>query len=151
MPHDTGFFLDFGVSLPSPTSGGLFFDLANSVARAGIYSEKGEKFFPKRLLKKIFLFLNDRRLLRLEIKFSHGGPFFIEITTANTAGQSIFWRPDRMSAASADVTIFPRTISKMLFFHVIAAFRTRILNLFRRRTPSPDSRTVLNTKSEQYQ
>lgn len=116
MSENAGFLLNFGVSLPSPTSRGAPTLLANAVTRLNF---KAQEFFDsvKKILRKlVFDFDNLVRFLRFEIKLSHGnsGP---KLAAADFARKLVFRFAHSMAATLTDIAIFPGAVAVSFLFH----------------------------------
>ena len=116
MPNNAGFFFDFGVSLPSPTSGGSALFLTNFNSRFKTKADPPQKVLPPSRFSNHLHIDGFGRLFRFEIEFPHGQPQ-PEVSATPTTRRLVFRRSDSMSAGCANMPILPRSKTVMHLLH----------------------------------
>ena len=121
MPHDAGFFFDFGVSLPSPSSVRSSLLFANAKTRFHFETEHFLNAIEEILWKLIFHFDDLVWLFRFQIELPDRD-FRTELAAANATWEFIFGRAHCMTATLANISIFPRAVTVSFLFHNATAF-----------------------------
>ena len=116
VSDDTGFFFDFSVSLPTPSSGSRSFFFANFDPRFNAKSYPLQKRFPPCQVSNVFHVNNFRGFVRFEIEFPHRDSL-TEISATATARSLILRRSDCMSARFANMPVLPMSITVTRFLH----------------------------------
>jgi len=131
VADDAGFFFNFGVCLPTPTSGSAFFFLPNLDTRFDVESEKRFDRLPPCRFRDVLNIDDLKRLFRFEVEFPHRR-FLSEVAAASAARSLILRRLHRVSAAFANVPILPRSVAVMIVFHNDAVYAeyTNFTHLF---------------------
>ena len=117
VSNDTGFFFDFGMRLPSPSSGRCAFFLSNGSTWFYAKSEQSQHGLPPGWFCDFSDFDDFRRFFWFEIEPSHRDSVS-EVPSAPAARNLIFRRPHRMSAGFADMSILPCSETVTRLFHV---------------------------------
>ena len=116
VPNDPGLFFDFGVRLPTPTSGSSTFLFADFDPWFHMNPDHPQKGFPPRWLSNVFGVDDFRGLFRLEKEFPHRNSQ-TEVPAATTARCPVFRRFDRMPAGFTNMPVLPRSIAVTHFLH----------------------------------
>ena len=116
MAYDTGFLFDFGVRLPTPTSGSRTFFLTDFNPRFRVNAKQPQEGIPPRWFGNSLDFDNFRGFFRLKVEFPHRD-FRPEVAAAPATRQLIFRRPDCVSTGFADMPVLPRSASVIRILH----------------------------------